>query len=505
MPFERRNPGARRHSRIGKYEVLAHIATGGMGAVYRARDPESRREVALKILAPRCAHKPAVVERFRREALHALRLCHENIVAAHEWGEAGGTFFLALELIDGIDLDEHVRRDGPRAPEEALELVRQGSRALEHLHAHGLVHRDVKPANFLLTHLEGRPLVKLADLGLARGTGDEEARVTRSGTTVGTLDFMAPEQCRDSGRADIRSDLYSLGATWYFLLTGQPPFAEGGLGERLYQILNVVPADVRELNPCVPEREAGTLGRLLAKDPAGRHQTPAELLEDLAGPPAPRTLSTSIPVPERPEMGAGTGGGDSGPACGAAAGLFRRAREVLAAGNGEYAYRLLLTCCRLEPANIDYRQALRRALKSRLGQRGDDWLTRLGTWAAKARLKLAGSIRQDRRVLEYGEEVLAREPRHVGARLDMAAAADRLGMTGLALWLLEEARRKAPRDAPVQRALAQFHEKQGDLLRAGEYWREVARLDPSDPEAVSRAKDLDAAAALAQTRSPLSG
>jgi serine/threonine-protein kinase len=281
MPADGAAKGPRRAVRIGKYEVLAHIANGGMGHVYRALDTERGREVALKVLSPEMAAQPAMVERFRREARHAGKLRHENVVTLYDFGEVNGTLYLAMEFVDGIDLHEFVERKGPLDPEEARQLVLQACRALCHAHAKNIIHRDVKPSNLLIARKAGRPLVKLTDMGLARAGGGQEFRVTRTGSTVGTLDYMAPEQARDSGSADIRSDLYSLGSTWYYLLAGQPPFPRGGLGERLYHILNSEPADVRTLNPRVSGATAVVLTRLLAKDPDDRYQTPDELLADL--------------------------------------------------------------------------------------------------------------------------------------------------------------------------------------------------------------------------------
>jgi serine/threonine protein kinase len=273
--------GPRRNVRIGKYEVVAHIATGGMGAVYKARDTEIGRVVALKVLSPEMAAKPSSIERFRREARHAAKLRHENIVTLYEFGEANRTCFLVMEFIDGIDLFEYVSRHGALDPREALEIITQACRALDHAYRQGVVHRDVKPSNFLLTRDGERTIVKLTDLGLARQADNEEFRVTRAGTTVGTLDYMSPEQARDSGLADIRSDLYSLGSTWYHLLAGHAPFPKGGLGERLHRILHELPADVRQFNPRVNEAMAAVVHRLLAKRPSQRYQTPAELLRDL--------------------------------------------------------------------------------------------------------------------------------------------------------------------------------------------------------------------------------
>jgi serine/threonine protein kinase len=273
--------GARKAVRIGKYEVVSHIATGGMGAVYKARDTENDRDVALKVLMPEAAAKPAMVERFRREARSAAKLSHENIVTLYEFGETAGTYYLAMEFIEGIDLHEYVNRKGPLPPAEALAIVQQACRALDHAHQRAIVHRDIKPSNFLIVTKPGKPLVKLTDMGLARETAKEEFRVTRAGTTVGTLDFISPEQARDSGTADIRSDLYSLGGTWYFLLAGQAPFPKGGLGERLLKIMSEEPPDVRTFSPRVSAGTAAVIHRLLAKDPDDRYQTPCELLADL--------------------------------------------------------------------------------------------------------------------------------------------------------------------------------------------------------------------------------
>ncbi len=281
MSSESAAKGPNRNIRIGKYEVLSHIATGGMGAVYKARDTESGEDVALKVLSPEMAAKPVMVERFRREAKHAAKLRHENIVALHEFGEANRTYYLVMEFVDGIDLHEFSNKHGPLDPKEALEIVLQACRALDHAYRQNVVHRDIKPSNFLLTEQHGKRVVKLTDLGLAREANNEEFRVTRAGTTVGTLDYMSPEQARDSGLADIRSDLYSLGGTWYHLLAGHAPFPKGGLGERLHRILNEIPLDIRACNPKVSEDMAAVVHRLLAKRPSQRYQTPAELLRDL--------------------------------------------------------------------------------------------------------------------------------------------------------------------------------------------------------------------------------
>jgi serine/threonine-protein kinase len=271
----------RRAFRIGRYKVLTHVATGGMGAIYKAYDPENKREVALKVLTREMAAKPAMVERFKREARHSEQLRHPNIVTLYEFDAVKDTFYIAMEFVDGIDLHEYILRKKALDPEEARQIMVQAARALEHAHKHGIVHRDIKPSNFLLSRKNNHLVVKLTDLGLSRQSGAEEFRVTKAGTTVGTVDYISPEQARDSGAADVRSDLYSLGCTWYHMLTGRAPFSEGGLAERLFNHLNTEPEDVRGLNPTVSEATGAVLRRLLAKDPADRYQTPSELLADL--------------------------------------------------------------------------------------------------------------------------------------------------------------------------------------------------------------------------------
>jgi serine/threonine-protein kinase len=272
---------SRRPVVIGKYEVLAHIATGGVGAVYKARDTENGRDIALKVLTAQIAATADLVERFRREARSASRLSHPNIVAVYDFGAANDTYYLAMEFVDGTDLHAYVQRKGALKPAKALAVMIQACRALRHAFRHGIVHRDIKPSNFLVTRRHGPRVVKLTDFGLAREMDLDEQRLTCAGTTVGTVDYMSPEQARDSGAADHRSDLYSLGGTWYYLLTGRAPFPTGGLGERLLQIMSEEPPDVRSLNHRVSNATAAVLHRLLAKDPARRYQTASDLLHAL--------------------------------------------------------------------------------------------------------------------------------------------------------------------------------------------------------------------------------
>ncbi len=158
----------RRPVRIGKYQVIKHIATGGMGAVYKAIDIDLRREVALKILPPELAVNPTALARFRREARSAAKLRHEHIVTIYECGEAAGTHYLALEFVDGTDLSTCIAKRGTLDPEEARQIVIQACKALDHAHKAGIVHRDIKPSNILLAAHEGKLHAKLTDMGLAR-------------------------------------------------------------------------------------------------------------------------------------------------------------------------------------------------------------------------------------------------------------------------------------------------------------------------------------------------
>ncbi|MBM4069426.1 MAG: hypothetical protein FJ271_10830 [Planctomycetes bacterium] len=280
MAADARNKG-QRYQRIGKYQIVKHINNGGMGAVYKAIDTELQRQVALKILHPELASKPNMLERFRREARAAARLRHENIVAIYDVGQDGDMHFLAMEFVEGIDLHEYITRKGMLKPEETRQILIQATRALDHAHQQGIVHRDIKPSNFLLAKGQDCFILKLTDMGLARPVQDDEFRVTAPSTTVGTVDYMSPEQARDSRAADSRSDIYSLGCTLFHMLAGMAPFPEGSLPERLNKHAEDDPPDIRTLNKSVPDGLVVILGKMLAKKPSDRYQTPAELLDDL--------------------------------------------------------------------------------------------------------------------------------------------------------------------------------------------------------------------------------
>lgn len=272
----------RRSMRLGKYENLIRVASGGMGTIYRGIDSQTGREIALKVLSAELAENPTLLERFAREADAAARLRHPNIVSVFKRGKKDGMHYIVMEYVDGIDLHRYVTATGPMKPVEVVEILIQAARALAHAHARDIVHRDIKPSNFILTNHNGRRIVKLTDFGLAVDRSDpNESHLTKPGTTVGTVDFMAPEQARGRNLTDSRSDIYALGCTAYFMLTGQAPFPEGSVPEKLYKHVHEYPPDPRELNPDIPDDLITILGRMMEKRPEDRYQSTEELLADL--------------------------------------------------------------------------------------------------------------------------------------------------------------------------------------------------------------------------------
>lgn len=266
--------------KLGKYVIEKKLGQGGMGAVYLARDGELRRTVALKVLPRDKASNPTLVRRFKAEAQAAAQLRHDNIVAVYDSDEADGYLFIAMEYVDGHDLHEMISRRGTVPVKRSIEIIKQVAAALEHADQHKIVHRDIKPSNLLIRH-DG--VVKLTDLGLARSVDDTiETGITRAGTTVGTVDYMAPEQARSSQAADIRSDIYSLGCTWYQMLTGTPPYPEGSMTNKLQaHAVKAIP-DPSSKNQNVTEGLVAVIRRMMAKKPEDRYQSPTELLQDLA-------------------------------------------------------------------------------------------------------------------------------------------------------------------------------------------------------------------------------
>lgn len=265
-----------------RYRILGLVGQGGMGAVYRAEHRTMDRPVALKVIRPGLMRHQASVQRFKQEVRAAARLVHPNIVHAYDADQAGGLHFLVMEYIDGISLAELVRRRGPLPVVEACEYIRQAALGLQHAHVQGMVHRDIKPQNLMLQSVGGA--VKILDFGLVRlpHTADNTAdgsfttgSLTSVGAVMGTADYIAPEQADDAGSADIRADIYSLGCTMFYLLTGQPPFSKSSAAEKI-----AAHAD-KPLPPLersdVPVGLTAVLERMTAKEPAHRFGTPAEV------------------------------------------------------------------------------------------------------------------------------------------------------------------------------------------------------------------------------------
>lgn len=264
---------------LGRYRLEKKVGEGGMGAVYRAVDDALGRVVALKVLPRDKAQNEMLVKRFKAEARAAANLKHKNIVGVYDSGEADGYLYIALEFVDGIDVQELLMRKGVLSPKRSLDIIKQVTLALEHAYEQNIVHRDIKPSNLMIMR-DGS--IKLADMGLARSLDDgESAGITRAGTTVGTVDYMSPEQARDSKSADSRSDIYSLGASWYYMLTGKPPFPEGDLLNRITAHATNPRPNPQAINPEIPDAISQIIETMMAIEPGGRYQTPSELLEEL--------------------------------------------------------------------------------------------------------------------------------------------------------------------------------------------------------------------------------
>jgi serine/threonine-protein kinase len=266
--------------RIGHFDLVEYVGGGGMGRVFRAIDTKLGRTVALKLLPPEQAAGADALQRFQNEAQSAARLDHENIARVYFVGEERDLPFIVFEFVEGMNVRLLVERKGPLPLAEAISYTIQVTEALAHADSRGVVHRDIKPSNVLITP-EGR--VKLIDMGLARLRGGDAAGedLTQSGVTLGTFDYISPEQARDPRNADIRSDIYSLGCTLFFMLAGQPPFPEGTVLQKLLQHQGDEPPDVRRLRPDLPEELSRVMRKMMAKDPRRRYATSAELAGDL--------------------------------------------------------------------------------------------------------------------------------------------------------------------------------------------------------------------------------
>jgi serine/threonine protein kinase len=287
--------GRWRRFTIGKYKVMEKLGSGGMGNVYLCEHKFMRRRAAVKVLPAAKAEDPSSLERFYREARAVAALDHPNIVRAYDIDQDDKLHFLVMEYVDGASFQELIKKFGPMDITRAAHYIRQAAIGLQHAHqTAGLVHRDVKPGNVLV---DRTGIVKVLDMGLARFFHDEEDVLTKKydESVLGTADYLAPEQALDSHGVDIRADIYSLGATFYFILTGSTPFSEGTVAQKLIWHQTRQPKSVALLRPEVPAEMAAVLEKMMAKEPAQRYQTPAEVVEALA----PWTQQPIPPPPEK--------------------------------------------------------------------------------------------------------------------------------------------------------------------------------------------------------------
>ncbi|MEO2013313.1 MAG: serine/threonine-protein kinase [Fuerstiella sp.] len=284
-----------------RYEIVGLIAKGGMGDVFKAEHRMMERTVARKVIDRELMRNPEAVERFHREVKTAAHLSHPNIVTAYDAEQADDIHFLVMEHVDGVNLAELVKHGDRLSVAAACEYARQASVGLQYAHERGMVHRDIKPHNLMLTS-DGT--IKILDFGLAslaekslssqQAVLPEHPDLTVAGAIMGTPDFISPEQAADAHQADIRSDIYSLGATLHYLLSGQPPFAEGSVAEKLRSHSDTQPVSISSLRDDVPEGLSDIIHRMLSKDPDQRFQTPQEVADALA--PFFEKHKTKIPV-----------------------------------------------------------------------------------------------------------------------------------------------------------------------------------------------------------------
>lgn len=261
-----------------RYELQRRVGRGGMAEVFLARDRLLDRPVAIKILFPEFATDPSFVERFKREAQSSANLTHPNIVGVYDWGKEHGTYFIVMEFVDGRTLSDILRAEGPLPPERAARIAADVAAALGSAHASGVVHRDVKPGNILIT--EGGE-VKVADFGIARAiTGTSEDNLTQTGSVMGTATYFSPEQAQGKP-VDARSDLYSLGIVLYELVSGKPPFTADSPVAIAYKHVQEPLPPLRAKVPSLPTGYEAVTVKALDKNPDNRYADAAAMRDDL--------------------------------------------------------------------------------------------------------------------------------------------------------------------------------------------------------------------------------
>ncbi len=355
--------------KIGHYEILEEIGRGGMGVVYKAHEASLNRTVAIKVLGQHLATDTEYVKRFEREAQAAAALNHPNIVQIYTIGEEDGRHYFAMEYVDGVSVQELIRREGRLTPERAADITLQAAKGLAAAHDHGLIHRDIKPANLMLTR-EG--LVKIADFGLALRPNDQ-TRITSSGLLMGTPGYLAPEQCLDR-TVDARTDIYALGVSLFEMLTGNAPFKADSPAALIRKIVDGETPDPGELAPELSPALRRIVLRMMAKDPAERYQTCYQVAADLTAylrsvgsganalPPVPPPVpgeeagdpGPTTPIPSRPSPDATGGGGGRRTATIVALVLVLCLAGIAGAGYVAYRTGLMASVRSILPASVPF-------------------------------------------------------------------------------------------------------------------------------------------------------
>lgn len=269
---------------LGPYRLLDLIGEGGVSQVFKAWHTGRDCVVALKVIRLEMLSNAEAVGRFRREMAAVAALAHPNIVQAFDINLDGDLHYFAMEYVAGTDLSKHVQLVGPLPARLACDYIHQAALGLQHVHEHGLVHRDIKPQNLLLTQ---GGVIKILDLGLARlrhrdGQPNSTDNLTMEGIVIGTPDYLAPEQAVDPRTVDIRADIYGLGCTFYYLLAGEPPFPGGSVMQKLFKHQKEKPKSGEVFRPEAQKLIGAVLDKMMAKKPADRYQTPAEVAAVLA-------------------------------------------------------------------------------------------------------------------------------------------------------------------------------------------------------------------------------
>jgi serine/threonine protein kinase len=281
------------------YEFLRSLGKGGMGNVFLVRNRLLDRQEVLKVVSPATLARPEARRRFLQEIRAAASLHHPNVVTAFAAVRLGEAIGFAMEHVDGDDLDQLVKRNGPLPVDAACRYLAQVCQGLQHAHERGMVHRDIKPANLIRSRADGRTVIKVLDFGLAKAVSEEPADngLTMLGQVIGTPAYMAPEQIKSAPTADTRADLYAVGCVLYFLLTGKPPHPGPTMYEYFHAHRNLQPPSLIDVRPDAPPGLAAVASKLLHKEPGKRFQTPGEVADALGPFARPTGVSERVQVP----------------------------------------------------------------------------------------------------------------------------------------------------------------------------------------------------------------